>query len=132
MTYVITRLCRDCVDGACVDACPVDCIVQHAPPGRASELPNQLFIDPDQCIHCGACEPVCPWQAIYNEAEVPAAFSDDIALNGLSGERPHEFVVPTARLTRSVSAEEVQRNRKQWFERSRTSKQGPRTPTQKP
>lgn len=118
MTYVITRLCRDCVDGACVDACPIDCIVQHAPAGGASDLPNQLFIDPDQCIHCGACEPVCPWQAIYAETDVPAAFSEDIDLNALAGKRPREFVVPTARLTRSVSLEEVERNRKRWFERS--------------
>ena len=26
MTWVITRLCRDCVDMSCVDVCPVDCI----------------------------------------------------------------------------------------------------------
>ena len=26
MAYIITRLCRDCVDTACVAVCPVDCI----------------------------------------------------------------------------------------------------------
>ena len=38
MAFVITRLCRDCVDGACIDVCPVDCIVKHAPADRESEL----------------------------------------------------------------------------------------------
>lgn len=71
MTFVITRLCRDCVDGACVEVCPVQCIVEHAPPHGASDLPNQLFINPDECIHCLLCEPACPWQAIFDEADVP-------------------------------------------------------------
>jgi Fe-S-cluster-containing dehydrogenase component len=32
MAYVITRLCRDCIDSACVEVCPVsDCIVEHKP-----------------------------------------------------------------------------------------------------
>ena len=114
MTFVITRLCRDCVDGACVEACPVDCIVEHAPQGRPSELPNQLFIDPDQCIGCRMCEPVCPWQAIFDDTDVPFAFREDIELNAIAGARPSEFVVPKARLTREVSAEEVLANRLKW------------------
>ena len=114
MTFVITRLCRDCVDGACVEACPVDCIVQHAPEGAASDLPNQLFIDPDQCIHCLMCSPVCPWEAIFDEADVPHAFRDDIALNQIAGQRPHEFIVPTTRLARPATPEDVERNKAKW------------------
>jgi ferredoxin len=91
--YVITRLCVDCVDGACVDICPVDCIVAHRPPDRASELPNQLFINPEECIGCGACMPQCPWEAIFSEDDVPAELSDDIALNAESARRAQEFVV---------------------------------------
>lgn len=126
MIFVITRLCRDCVDGACVDACPVDCIVEHAPATGPSDLPNQLFINPDECIGCRMCEPVCPWQAIYDETDVPFAFRDDIALNAIAGERPAEFVVPTARLTRQVSAEEVLANRLKWTQPSVPAKQTPR------
>ena len=122
MTFVITRLCRDCVDGACVEACPVDCIVEHAPAGRRSELPNQLFIDPDQCIACRMCEPACPWQAIFDEGDVPFAFREDIELNAIAGARPAEFVVPKARLTRQVSAEEVLANRLKWTEAARAGK----------
>ena len=52
MTYVIAQPCIDVKDKACVDVCPVDCI--HPIDG---EDVNQLFIDPDECIDCGACEP---------------------------------------------------------------------------
>jgi ferredoxin len=31
-----------------------------------------LYIDPDTCIDCGACEPVCPVQAIFPLEELPA------------------------------------------------------------
>ena len=49
-------------DKACVEVCPVDCIY---------EGPSQLFIHPDECIDCGACEPVCPVMAIFAADEIP-------------------------------------------------------------
>ena len=67
MAVVITRLCQDCVDGACVTVCPTDAIVEHRPQDRASELPNQLFVNPNACISCNLCLPECPWEAIYDE-----------------------------------------------------------------
>jgi NAD-dependent dihydropyrimidine dehydrogenase PreA subunit len=30
-----------------------------------------LFINPMECIDCGACVPVCPVQAIYAEGDLP-------------------------------------------------------------
>ncbi len=30
-----------------------------------------LYIQPDECVDCGACEPVCPVEAIYYEDDVP-------------------------------------------------------------
>ena len=51
MTYVISAPCIDLKDRACVDECPVDCIY---------EGPRMLYIQPDECVDCGACEPVCP------------------------------------------------------------------------
>jgi ferredoxin len=77
MAYVISRLCRDCVDTSCVEQCPVDCIVEHRPSNHASELPNQLFIDPEECINCGPCAPECPWEAIYEYEELPPEFAED-------------------------------------------------------
>src|SRR5215471_21063265 len=80
MAYIITRLCRDCVDTGCVAVCPVDCIYRYQGSDTA-KFPNQLYIHPDECIDCGACEPECPWQAIYEEEAVPAPFQDDTKLN---------------------------------------------------
>jgi ferredoxin len=100
MTYVITRLCQNCVDGACVDMCPVDAIVEHRPVGRESELPKQLFIDPNQCTGCAACAPECPVEAIFDEDDVPTAFRDDIALNARAFGRPEGFDVALSRLER--------------------------------
>ncbi len=61
MAFVITAPCKDEKAGECVDVCPVDCIE----PGK-----DQFYIDPDICIDCGACEAVCPVEAIYHEEDL--------------------------------------------------------------
>ena len=66
MTYVIAQPCIDVVDRACVDECPVDCIYEGA---------RALYIHPDECVDCGACEPVCPVEAIFYEDDVPAQWA---------------------------------------------------------
>ena len=107
MTYVISRICRDCVDTACVAVCPVDCILEHVPGDANSDLPNQLFIDPEDCIGCGVCEPECPWEAIYEEDALPDLFKEDMALNAITVERPDEFRVPEIEEKQSPTPEEV-------------------------
>ena len=72
MPYVITEACINTKDRACVDVCPVDCIY---------EGPDQLYIHPDECIDCGACEPECPVTAIFPEEDVPANLKQYIAKN---------------------------------------------------
>ncbi|WP_445189145.1 ferredoxin [Pseudonocardia sp. Cha107L01] len=72
MTYVIALPCVDLKDRSCVEECPVDCIYEG---GRA------LYIHPDECIDCGACEPVCPVEAIYYEDDLPEQWSVHIADN---------------------------------------------------
>ena len=67
MTYVITDPCIDVLDKSCVEVCPVVCI--HFDEGDD----RKLYIDPDECIDCGACEPVCPVTAIFAEDDVPAS-----------------------------------------------------------
>ena len=64
MTYVIAQPCVDLKDKACIEECPVDCIYE----GRRS-----LYIHPDECVDCGACEPVCPVEAIYYEDDIPSS-----------------------------------------------------------
>jgi len=66
VTYVITDACIGTKDRSCVDVCPVDCIHDD---GDADD--KMLYIDPDECIDCGACEPACPVTAIFAEDDVP-------------------------------------------------------------
>jgi NAD-dependent dihydropyrimidine dehydrogenase PreA subunit len=56
MTYVVTQACVDVMDRSCVEQCPVDCIYEGE---------RMLYIHPDECIDCGACEAACPMSAIY-------------------------------------------------------------------
>jgi len=114
MAFVITRLCRDCVDQSCVSVCPVDCILEFRGQDSQAELPDQLYINPDECIDCGICEPECPWEAIYEAEEVPEAFKDDIALNARTVERPDDFFVPEVVEKIAPSAEQVRANQKKW------------------
>ncbi|WIG61854.1 MAG: Ferredoxin [Ktedonobacterales bacterium] len=74
MTYVITQPCVGVKDASCVDVCPVDCI-------HALEEDDMYYIDPDECIDCGACEPACPVTAIFDEGAVPAEWKSYIQLN---------------------------------------------------
>jgi NAD-dependent dihydropyrimidine dehydrogenase PreA subunit len=80
VVYVITEPCVGVKDQSCVEVCPVDCI--HPSDGEpGSEKAAQLFIDPEECIGCGACEPVCPVQAIFAEDAVPEEWRHFIGLN---------------------------------------------------
>jgi ferredoxin len=113
MAYIITRLCRDCVDTGCVAVCPVDCIYRYQ--GSDTEKwPNQLYIHPDECIDCGACEPECPWQAIYEEEAVPAPFQEDTKLNYAVMENMAEFKVATLEKIPHPNADQVAENKKKW------------------
>src|SRR5262249_41561744 len=75
--FVIAEPCIDVMDQACIRACPVACI--HFDAGKD----RKLYIDPDECIDCGACVPVCPVKAIYADYELPVpwrAYADIDAL----------------------------------------------------
>ena len=64
MAYIIAEPCIGTKDTACVDACPVDCIHPKKDEDGHAEA-DQLFIDPVECIDCGACVPACPVSAIF-------------------------------------------------------------------
>ena len=78
MSYIIGMPCEATCDTAWVAVCPVDCI--HGPidpEGRGEEVAgmtigekDMLYINPDECIDCGACLPECPVEAIYDSEEV--------------------------------------------------------------
>ena len=68
MTYVITEPCIGTKDRSCVEVCPVDCIHPKADEDQGEV---HLYINPEECIDCGACESVCPVTAIFAEGDVP-------------------------------------------------------------
>ena len=86
MAYIIAEPCIGTKDTACVDVCPVDCI--HPAKGRSyddgrptfDEVP-QLYIDPTECIDCGACVPVCPVTAIFVIEDLPEKWQSYIEIN---------------------------------------------------
>jgi ferredoxin len=62
MPYVVTENCQKCRFTDCVSVCPVDCF-------HTGE--DMLYINPDECIDCGACEPECPVSAIMEDTDLP-------------------------------------------------------------
>ena len=62
MPYVVTEPCIGVKDKSCMTVCPVDCIY---------EGDKMVYINPDECIDCGACVPECPVDAIFDEPELP-------------------------------------------------------------
>jgi Ferredoxin len=69
MAYVIAQPCVSVKDASCVEVCPVDCIHPKKDNGDFAAV-QQLYIDPDTCIDCGACVPECPVSAIFPEPDV--------------------------------------------------------------
>jgi ferredoxin len=91
MSFIIGKNCVGCVDTACVEVCPVDCI--NGPisiDGAGREVRNmtsyelfdkQLYINPDECINCGACIPECPVDAIYRDETEAISMGDEISVH---------------------------------------------------
>ncbi len=107
MTYTIALPCVDLKDRACVDECPVDCIYEGN---------RMLYIHPDECVDCGACEPVCPVEAIFYEDDVPdewkdyteanAEFFNDIPASDLGGAAKHGPFAKDAPLVAALPPQE--------------------------
>lgn len=72
MAFVVTENCQRCRFTDCVAVCPVDCF--HA-------ADDMLYIDPEECIDCGACVPECPVEAIYDADQLPDNLKQWAALN---------------------------------------------------
>ncbi len=61
MAYVVTDACTDCKYTDCVTQCPVSAFYEDE---------RMVYIHPDVCICCGACAPVCPVNAIFDEGDL--------------------------------------------------------------
>jgi ferredoxin len=91
MSFIIGGACVDCMDTACANVCPVDCI--HGPidiDGSGSEVGKQgkdafpggqLYINPGTCINCGACVPECPVSAIYEDEDIAIKAGDEVSVH---------------------------------------------------
>ena len=87
MSFIIGKKCVSVCDTACVGSCPVDCI--HGPidtEGCGEEVKTldsiegmQLYINPDECIDCGACLQECPVEAIYESEAAAITHGNDEA-----------------------------------------------------
>jgi len=80
MTYVIAEPCIGTKDTACVEVCPVDCI-HPTKDEDGFEAEKMLYIHPDECIDCAACEPECPVTAIFDEGELPENWAQYTKIN---------------------------------------------------
>lgn len=76
--YVVTEACIGVKDKSCMTVCPVDCIY---------EGDDMVYINPDECIDCGLCEPECPVTAIFVDSDVPPDFKAYIEKNAIEGRR---------------------------------------------
>jgi NAD-dependent dihydropyrimidine dehydrogenase PreA subunit len=72
--YVIAEPCIGVKDKGCVEVCPVDCI-------HGSDDSQQLYINPVDCIGCGACEAECPAEAIYDVTALPEKWKHYAEIN---------------------------------------------------
>jgi ferredoxin len=72
MAFVVTENCRDCRFTHCIAVCPAGCFHMDE---------KMVYIDPDDCIDCGACVPECPVDAIWNERELPPELAKWADLN---------------------------------------------------
>lgn len=108
MTYVVAEPCIGTKDRSCVEVCPVDCfynIGESKLNDKYSKAPEKegdtgmLVIHPDECIHCGACEPECPVEAIFDEDDLPEKWSEFTALNAESCENLSEDELTAIRVT---------------------------------
>jgi len=77
MAYIIAEPCIGTKDASCVAVCPVDCIY---------EGDDQYYINPDECIDCGACEPECPVEAIFPEDALPEKWEPFVKINYAYGD----------------------------------------------
>lgn len=62
MAYVITTACVDVKHKDCAAECPADCIY---------EGDRSMYINPDECVDCGACRLLCEVDAIFHEDDLP-------------------------------------------------------------
>ncbi|MBC7807020.1 MAG: ferredoxin family protein [Akkermansiaceae bacterium] len=80
MAFVIAEPCATCKDTSCVAVCPCD-VIHAGVVERDGARFDQFFINPDECIDCGLCEPECPVDAIFADDELPEPWKEYSEIN---------------------------------------------------
>lgn len=55
--FFFPRVCIQCDDAPCIEACPTEALVRDAQTGA-------VLVVAENCTECGLCEPACPYGAI--------------------------------------------------------------------
>ena len=72
MTHVVAEPCFNCKYTDCVVVCPVECFYEGE---------SMLYIHPEECIDCGACEAACPVSAVYYSYDLTPELEPFLDLN---------------------------------------------------
>ena len=80
MVYVIAEPCIGCKNTACVEVCPPDCIHPRKDEPEFSSV-AMLYVDPEGCVDCGACEDACPVQAVFSDEALPPQWANFAQIN---------------------------------------------------
>ena len=104
MAYVVAEPCIGNKKRACSEVCPADAFYEHndkslnekvGRPASKDGDDGMLFINPNDCLHCGACESECPNEAIFEDNSVPEKWS--------------EYVGMPTKIISSISPEELEK-----------------------
>lgn len=82
----------------CVEVCPVDCFYEGE---------NFLVINPDECIDCGVCEPECPANAIFLDADL----SKDEEQKWLEINEKYSLIWPNVT---AIRKDDLPKDREEW------------------
>ena len=106
MAYVVTEPCIGNKCRTCSEVCPADAFYDNndkslnekvGRPAAKDGDDGMLFINPNECLHCGACESECPNGAIFEDSSVPEKWS--------------EYVGIATKIVDSTSPEELEKKR---------------------
>ena len=104
MPHVVTQAC--CADASCAFACPVNAI--HPTPDEPDfATAEMVYIDPVECVDCGACITACPVGAITRDYRLTDKQLPFVDINAMFHEPRREYPpqAPVTPIVRKVEAD---------------------------
>ena len=75
---IAATLCYQCVDAACMEACPVEALSRDAYTGA-------VLVDEERCTGCMRCRRACPWDVPKRHPERKVALKCDLCSERAEG-----------------------------------------------